>query len=311
MPHLITTKECPTAWLLKRAEEWRVQLEKAKQAQTGGEPAAAPLSALRGRTLCLLFYEPSTRTRVAFEQAGLKLGLNVITLLADTSSVQKGESLRDTVQTLCAEGIEALVIRHPEAGAAHIAAQAASVPVINAGDGTNEHPTQALLDLFTMIRHKGNLRGRKIAIVGDIRHSRVARSNLWLLEPTGAEVWLCAPPSLLFPTPLSNAKQTSSLQEALQNADIVMVLRLQKERMAEGLLPSLESYARDYQINANTLQWAKPDCIVMHPGPMNRGIEITDEVADGAQSVILEQVRNGLYIRLAVLEYAMGGMETE
>jgi aspartate carbamoyltransferase catalytic subunit len=204
-------------------------------------------------------------------------------------------------------------MRHPQAGAPQTAAQVADAPILNAGDGAHEHPTQAMLDLYTLWRRYGMpdpatqwLTGRKVAIVGDIRHSRVARSNLTLLAQAGAQVWLCAPPTLMPDAPLPNATLTHDADAAVQDADVVIALRLQTERMQQGLLPSLNAYRRDYQINAERLRHAKPECVVMHPGPLQRGIEISDAVADGAQSLILEQVRNGVFVRAATLEYALG-----
>jgi len=262
--------------------------------------------------VALLFYEPSTRTRGAFEQACVLLGYHPLVITASGSSIQKGESLADTVYTLCAQDVRALVMRHPQAGAVQLASRFATVPVLNAGDGAHEHPTQALLDLYTLWEHFGMpdpetrwLEGRKVAIVGDIRHSRVARSNLTLLTRLGAQVWLCAPPTLLPDAPLPNAQMTHDLRLALEGADGVMTLRLQTERMQQGLLSSLNAYRRDYQINAERLRLARPDCIVMHPGPIQRGIEISDEVADGTASRILTQVQNGVFARLACLEWAL------
>lgn len=303
MPHVLTAAELPVADLLRRADSWRQRLVE------NPTPSVQPRAAM----VALLFYEPSTRTRAAFEQACVLLGYHPLTITAEASSVAKGESLQDTVRTLNAQGVRAIVIRHPQAGAPHTAAQVSDAPILNAGDGAHEHPTQALLDLYTLWLHYGKpdpasrwLSGRKIAIVGDIRHSRVARSNLMLLTQAGAEVWLCAPPTLLPDAPLPNAHPTHNADEAVQDADVVMALRLQTERMAQGLLPSLNAYRRDYQIHAERLRLAKPDCVVMHPGPIQRGVEISDEVADGAQSLILTQVRNGVYVRAAVLEYALG-----
>jgi len=303
MPHVLTAAELPVAELLRRAEAWRTRLQETPA------PPIQPCAAL----IALLFYEPSTRTRAAFEQACVLLGYHPLVITAEASSVAKGESLQDTVRTLCAQGVRAIVMRHPQAGAPHTAAQVADAPVLNAGDGAHEHPTQAMLDLYTLWRHFGMpdpatqwLTGRKVAIVGDIRHSRVARSNLTLLAQAGAQVWLCAPPTLMPDAPLPNATLTHDADAAVANADVVMALRLQTERMQQGLLPSLNAYRRDYQINAERLRRAKPECIVMHPGPLQRGIEISDSVADGAQSRILEQVRNGVYVRAATLEYALG-----
>lgn len=303
MPHVLTTVELPVAELLIRAEQWRTRL------QTNPAPSVQPRAAL----IALLFYEPSTRTRAAFEQACVLLGYHPLVITAEASSVAKGESLQDTVRTLCAQGVRGIVIRHPQAGAPITAAQVADAPILNAGDGAHEHPTQALLDLYTLWRRYGMpdpttrwLAGCKVAIVGDIRHSRVARSNLTLLTQAGAEVWLCAPPTLTPDAPLPHATHTHDTDAALRDADVVMALRLQTERMQQGLLPSLNAYRRDYQINAERLRLVKPDCVVMHPGPIQRGIEIDDAVADGAQSLILEQVRNGVPVRVATLEYALG-----
>jgi aspartate carbamoyltransferase catalytic subunit len=303
MPHVLTAADLPVAELLRRAEAWRTRL------QANPTPPVQPRAAL----IALLFYEPSTRTRTAFEQACVLLGYHPLVITAEASSVAKGESLQDTVRTLCAQGVRAIVMRHPQAGAPQAAAQVATAPILNAGDGAHEHPTQAMLDLYTLWRHFGMpdpttrwLTGRKVAIVGDIRHSRVARSNLTLLAQAGAEVWLCAPPTLMPDAPLPNATLTHDADAAVANADVVMAIRLQTERMQQGLLPNLNAYRRDYQINAERLRLAKPHCVVMHPGPLQRGIEIDDAVADGAQSLILEQVRNGVYVRVATLEYALG-----
>jgi len=301
MPHVLTAAALPVAELLRRADTWRERLAAAPH------PPIQPKAAL----VALLFYEPSTRTRAAFEQAAVLLGYHPLVITAESSSVAKGESLQDTVRTLNAQGICAIVLRHPHAGAPWLAAQVSNAPILNAGDGAHEHPTQALLDLYTLWLHFGKpdpatrwLSGRKIAIVGDIRHSRVARSNLILLTQAGAEVWLCAPPTLQPDAPLPNAHHTHDADEAVRNADVVIALRIQTERMQQGLLPSLDAYRRDYQINPERLRLAKPTCMVMHPGPIQRGIEITDEVADGEQSLILAQVRNGVYVRAAVLEWA-------
>ncbi len=305
MPPLLSAAELPVSDLLPRIRYWDNRL--------WASPSQTPPSAVSSRgTVALLFYEPSTRTRAAFEQAAHAMGFHPLVMMAQSASVQKGETLADTVRTLCAQGVAGIVLRHPEAGAAHAAARVSTVPVLNAGDGAHEHPTQALLDLYTLWVHFGFpdptsrwLTGRKVAIVGDIAHSRVARSNLILLQRAGAEVWLCAPPTLMPAAPLPGARITSHLPHALQDAGVVMALRLQRERREPGLLPSLSLYRRDYQINARTLRHARHDCVVMHPGPLNRGVEISDEVADGAQSLIYQQVRFGLATRCACLEYAL------
>ena len=278
--------------------------------------------ALRGRTIVTLFYEASTRTRASFELAGKALGADVINVAASGSSVEKGESLIDTVRTLQAVGADALVMRHGSSGSPYLVARNVQSSVINAGDGWHAHPTQALLDLYTMRAHLGDLRGRKVVIVGDIAHSRVARSNIWALATVGANITLCAPTTLL-PAGLRPASPTSNLQLphsssrehfalppvtietnieiAIAGADVVMALRLQKERMSGGLLPSLREYATLYQLTEKRLALANKGALVMHPGPINEGVEIAPSVASSMQSVIEEQVTNGVAVRMAVL----------
>lgn len=298
MPHLLSARDLPLAPMLERI----------RQHQEG-------TALRRGHgTIALLFYEPSTRTRGAFEQACVMLGYHPLVLTPAISSIVKGESLADTVRTLCAQGVRAIVIRHPHAGAAHTASRFSTAPILNAGDGAHEHPTQALLDIYTLWSHLGYpnprtrwLEGVKIAIVGDVKHSRVARSNAILLTQAGAEVWFCAPPTLLPDAPLPEVQQTHSIEQALQNARVVMALRLQTERMESGFLPGLNAYRRDYQITEARLQAAHPDCVVMHPGPIQRGVEIEDAVADGSRSLILTQVKVGLTARAVCLEYALEG----
>lgn len=270
------------------------------------------LPTLRGTTVVTLFYEPSTRTRASFELAGKALGADVINLSASGSSVEKGESLLDTVRTLQAIGADILVMRHSRSGAPYLAARHLQAAVVNAGDGWHAHPTQALLDLYTMRRHLGNLHGRKVTIVCDIMHSRVARSNLWGLTALGAEVVVCGPPTLI-PTGLGRAvhegcetalppvRVEHDLRRALEGADVVMALRLQSERMRAGLIPSLREYSRRYEITSERLRWAKPNALVMHPGPMNEGVEIAPDVAYSVQSRIEEQVTNGVAVRMAIL----------
>lgn len=259
------------------------------------------------RTIGLLFFENSTRTRVSFEQAANYSGYRVSNFIAEASSLSKGETLKDTIRTLRNERLDTVVIRHKSSGSAQLAAQFFGGPVINAGDGEHEHPTQALADALTILEHKGTLKGLKIAIVGDVLHSRVARSNAWLLEKMGADVRLVGPTSLL---PVETGKLPGeffqSLLPALQEADVVMCLRLQKERMMEGLLASVGQYRRGYQVNRESLMVAKEDCIVMHPGPLNRGVELDDFAADGPHSVIGQQVENGIYVRMAALSWVFG-----
>ena len=269
--------------------------------------------ALRGKTIVTLFYEASTRTRASFELAGKALGADVITIAAAGSSVQKGESLYDTVRTLQAIGAHVLVMRHGSSGAPYMVARHVTTNVINAGDGWHAHPTQGLLDLYTMRSHLGDLRGKRVVIVGDVAHSRVARSNLWGLTAMGAQVIICAPPTLLpfgirpdgapseEPLALPRVEVETDLDRAVAGADVVMALRLQLERMTSGLLPSLREYARLYQVNEERLARARPGALVMHPGPMNEGVEISPAVARSLQSVIEEQVTNGVAVRMAVL----------
>ena len=268
---------------------------------------------LRGRTIVTLFYEASTRTRASFELAGKALGADVINVAAGGSSVEKGESLIDTVRTLQAVGADVLVMRHGSSGAPHLVARHIRSSVINAGDGWHAHPTQALLDLYTMRAHLGDVRGRRVVIVGDIAHSRVARSNIWLLSNAGAEVTVCGPATLLpaglrpgdppteDPAALPHVNVETDLDAAVEGADVVMALRLQKERMSGGLLPSLREYARLYQLNESRLARAASGALVMHPGPINEGVEISPAVASSLQSVIDEQVTNGVAVRMATL----------
>jgi aspartate carbamoyltransferase catalytic subunit len=264
--------------------------------------------ALRGTTIVTLFYENSTRTRASFELAGKVLGADVINVAASSSSVTKGESLVDTVRTLQAVGADVLVMRHSRSGAPYLAARHAECSVVNAGDGLHAHPTQALLDLYTMRASLGDVRGKRVVIVGDILHSRVARSNMWSLTTLGAEVVVCAPPTLA-PAGLARGPEDglppvsleTDLDRAIEGADVVMTLRMQLERMHGGFVPGAREYSRLYQVNASRLARANPGALVMHPGPMNEGVEISHEVAHGLQSHVEEQVQNGVAVRMAVL----------
>jgi aspartate carbamoyltransferase catalytic subunit len=278
----------------------------------------AKVPALRGRNVTILFYEASTRTRVSFEMAAKNLSADVTNIAASTSSVTKGESLVDTVRTIEALGAQMLVMRHGVSGAPYLAAETFGGSVLNAGDGWHAHPTQALLDLYTMRARLegGSVEGRKVVILGDVLHSRVARSNIWSLTAAGADLWLCGPPTLLrgFEAWASRGAAagrrftvTSDVSAALRDADVVMALRIQRERMASGLLPSLREYAARYGLDATRLALAKPGALVMHPGPMNEGVEIAADVATGAQSVITDQVTNGVAIRMALL-YLLAGV---
>ena len=257
---------------------------------------------LQGKSIVTLFYENSTRTRMSFELASKYMSAAAANISASASSVAKGETLIDTGKTLDRMGTDVIIIRHPMSGAPHLLAQHVNAAVINAGDGVNEHPTQALLDMFTIQRHKGHLDGLKVAIIGDVNHSRVARSNIFGLHTMGAEVALCAPPTMM-PVQMEElgVRTYTRVEEAVEGADVVMGLRIQKERQEEGNFPSLREYSAFFGINEENLKYAKPDALVMHPGPMNRGVEITSDVADSDQSVINEQVTSGVAVRMALL----------
>jgi len=267
---------------------------------------------LRGKTVVNFFVEPSTRTRSSFELAEKRLSADAVNFSASSSSFVKGESLLDTARNLEAMAPDFIVIRHSQPGSPHFLARHCDCSIVNAGDGPHEHPTQALLDAYTMRQHKGRLKGLRVAIIGDILNSRVARSNVFLLSRMGAKVTVCGPPTLM-PAHMGRLKcrVTHKLEEALDGADVVMALRIQLERMKGGAFPNLREYAALYGVNDERLALAAPDAIVMHPGPMNRGVEISGELADGARSVILEQVTNGVAVRMAVLYLLAGGQERE
>jgi len=273
-----------------------------------GFHGARPRPILKERRIALLFYEASTRTRVSFEFAAKLLGATTTLVSATASSVEKGESLKDTGLTLRALGAQVIVIRHPSSGAPETLSHFLDIPVINAGDGMHEHPSQALLDAFTILRHKKRLSGLRVAIVGDIFHSRVARSEVHLLSRFGARITLCGPPELapdLAATLAKGITVTRTLEEAVRGADVVMVLRIQKERLA-GRQLSLSDYIARYQLTPERMRLAQRDAILMHPGPIIRGLELTGELADYPQSVILEQVANGVPVRMAILARALG-----
>ena len=262
---------------------------------------------LRGKTVINLFYEPSTRTRTSFEIAGKRLSADVINISSATSSTTKGETLKDTGRNLQAMNPDLIVIRHAAAGAPKILADALPVPVINAGDGAHEHPTQALLDAFTIREKKKTLAGITVAIIGDITHSRVARSNIALLQKMGAEVRLSGPYTMV--PPYIEALGVSfipDIGDAIRDADVIMMLRIQLERQQHGLFPTVREYARFFGLNREKLQRAKPEVLIMHPGPLNRGVEISPDVADGPYSIILDQVTNGVAVRMALLYLLIG-----
>ncbi len=263
--------------------------------------------ALRGKTIMNLFFEPSTRTRTSFELAAKRLSADVVNISPSTSSVVKGESLSDTVKNMEAMNIDIIIVRHSTPGAPHLIARTVQSSVINAGDGAHEHPTQALLDLFTIRKKKGEIKNLNVAIIGDIAHSRVARSNIWGLTKMGAKVTLVAPPTLI-PRGIEKLKVKISynIEEVIKNTDVIMLLRIQRERQKKNLFPSVREYARFFGLDRERLGKAPENVIIMHPGPLNRGVEISDEVADSVRSVILEQVSNGLAVRMAVL-YLLAG----
>jgi aspartate carbamoyltransferase catalytic subunit len=276
--------------------------------------------ALRGTNVTILFYEASTRTRVSFEVAAKNLSADVVNIAASSSSVTKGESLVDTIRTIEALGADMIVMRHATSGAAYLAAEVFSGSVLNGGDGWHAHPSQALLDLYTIRAHLGDMRGRKVVILGDVLHSRVARSNVWSLTAAGADLWICGPSTILRGFDAWAARWaggsvpghagftvTSDVNAALRDADVVMALRLQRERMDAGLLPSLREYSARFGLNRERLAAAKPTALVMHPGPMNEGVEIAPDVAVLDRSVITQQVTNGVAVRMALLYLLAGG----
>ncbi len=265
---------------------------------------------LRGKTVVNLFYEPSTRTRTSFEIAEKRLSADTLNIAVSASSVLKGETLVDTAMNIEAMAPDMIVLRHASSGACHLLAGVCRSRIINAGDGMHEHPTQALLDAFTIREHKKRIDGLRIAIVGDLLHSRVLRSNVLLLTKLGAEVWLSGPPTMV-PTAIEQlgVRVTTSVDEAVAGADVIMMLRIQQERMQGAFFPSTREYFNVFGLTLDRVRRARPDVIIMHPGPMNRGVEIASEVADGPYSVILEQVANGVAVRMAVLYLLAGGQD--
>ena len=282
-------------------------LDRAETYVGGNRQTDKKKSVLRGRTLINLFFEDSTRTRTSFELAGKRLGADVINMSVATSAIKKGETVIDTAMTLNAMQPDILIVRHHSAGAVALLAQKVACSVVNAGDGAHEHPTQALLDALTIRRHKGRIARLIVAICGDVLHSRVARSNILLLNALGAEVRVVAPSTLL-PSGIAEmgVKVFRRMDEGLKDADVVMMLRLQRERMEGAFVPSVREYFRYFGLDAAKLAYAKPDALVMHPGPMNRGVEIASEIADGPNSVIEEQVEMGVAVRMAVIETLIG-----
>jgi aspartate carbamoyltransferase catalytic subunit len=279
------------------------------------EIASRPIKkvpALRGKTVVNLFFEPSTRTRTSFEIAEKRLSADTLNIAIATSSVVKGETLADTAMNLEAMRPDMIVLRHSSSGACHLLSRICRSAIINAGDGMHEHPTQALLDAFTIRERKKQLKGLKVAIVGDLMHSRVLRSNILLLTKMGADVWVCGPPTLM-PTDITRfgVHATTNVDQAVRDANVIMMLRIQLERMEGAYFPSLREYFNVFGMTETRMKLARPDVMIMHPGPMNRGVEIASEVADGPYSVILDQVANGVAVRMAVLYLLAGGAEHE
>jgi aspartate carbamoyltransferase catalytic subunit len=293
-------------------EEIALVLDTAVAMKEVGSRAIKKVPALRGKTVVNLFFEPSTRTRTSFEIAEKRLSADTLSVAIGTSSVVKGETLVDTALNLEAMSPDMIVLRHSSSGACHLLSRVCRSAIVNAGDGTNEHPTQALLDALTIRERKGRLKGLKVAIVGDLLHSRVLRSNIHLLTKMGADVWICGPPTLV-PAEIRRfgVQVTYNVDEAVADADVVMLLRIQLERMEGAYFPSLREYFQVFGMTETRLRLAKPDVMIMHPGPMNRGVEIASEVADGPYSVILDQVANGVAVRMAVLYLLAGGAEHE
>jgi len=286
---------------LNRETAWRI-LDTAEVFLEVTRRPVRKVPTLRGKTIICLFYEPSTRTRTSFELAGKRMGADMVNLSVSTSSATKGETLRDTVANIVAMHCDVVIIRHQVSGAPHYVARHTRASVVNAGDGMHEHPTQALLDAFTIRQHKHGFEGLTVAICGDIAHSRVARSNALLLPMLGAKVRLAGPRTVL-PRGVESygCEVYDRIEPALEGADVVMMLRIQQERLAGAMFPSLREYSRYFGLNRARLELARPDALVMHPGPINRGVELADDVADGPQSIILEQVEAGVAVRMAVL----------
>jgi len=294
------------------AEEIYLVLETADAMREIGERPIKKVPTLRGKTVVNLFYEPSTRTRTSFEIAEKRLSADTLNVAVAASSVLKGETLVDTARNIEAMAPDMIVLRHASSGACHLLARVCQSRIINAGDGMHEHPTQALLDAFTIREHKKRFEGLKVTIVGDLLHSRVLRSNVLLLTKLGADVWLSGPPTLVPPgIEAFGVHVTTSVDEAVCGADVIMMLRIQHERMQGAYVPSVREYFQVFGMTTERVRRAKPDVIIMHPGPMNRGVEIASDVADGPYSVILEQVANGVAVRMAVLYLLAGGAEVD
>jgi aspartate carbamoyltransferase catalytic subunit len=291
-------------------DEINLILDTAEAMREIGQRPIKKVPTLRGKTVVNLFFEPSTRTRTSFEIAEKRLSADTLNIAVATSSVLKGETLADTAMNIEAMAPDIIVLRHASSGACHLLARICKSRIINAGDGMHEHPTQALLDAFTIREHKKRIEGLKVAVVGDLLHSRVLRSNVLLLTKLGADVWLSGPPTMV-PAGIQRlgVRVSTSVDEAVEGADVIMMLRIQQERMQGAFFPSIREYFTVFGMTVERVKRARPDVIIMHPGPMNRGVEIASDVADGPYSVILEQVANGVAVRMAVLYLLAGGPE--
>jgi aspartate carbamoyltransferase catalytic subunit len=292
------------------SDEINLILDTAEAMREIGQRPIKKVPTLRGKTVVNLFFEPSTRTRTSFEIAEKRLSADTLNIAVATSSVLKGETLADTAMNIEAMAPDIIVLRHASSGACHLLARICKSRIINAGDGMHEHPTQALLDAFTIREHKKRIEGLKVAVVGDLLHSRVLRSNVLLLTKLGADVWLSGPPTMV-PAGIQRlgVRVSTSVDEAVADADVIMMLRIQQERMQGAFFPSIREYFTVFGMTVERVKRARPDVIIMHPGPMNRGVEIASDVADGPYSVILEQVANGVAVRMAVLYLLAGGPE--
>ena len=291
------------------ADEIGLILETADSFKEISQRPIKKVPTLRGQTIVLFFFEPSTRTRTSFELAAKRMSADIVNIQTSASSLTKGETLRDTARNIEAMKVNIIIMRHSSSGAPQLLAESVSPSIINAGDGSHEHPTQGLLDIFTIKEHKKKIAGLNVSIIGDIAHSRVARSNIWGLTKLGANVTVCGPATLMPPEiEKLGVKVTYDIKEAIEGADVINMLRIQLERQGQSLFPSIREYAMKFGLDADKMKYAKKDVLIMHPGPINRGVEITPEVADGPYSVILEQVTNGIAVRMAVL-YLVSGVK--
>ncbi len=291
------------------AEEIELILQTADSFKEISQRPIKKVPTLRGQTVVLFFFEPSTRTRTSFELAAKRMSADIVNIQTNASSLTKGETLKDTAKNIEAMKVDIIIMRHSSSGAPYLLAESISPSIINAGDGSHEHPTQGLLDIFTIKEHKKKISGLNVSIIGDIAHSRVARSNIWGLTKLGAKVTVCGPATLMPPEiERLGVKVTYDVKEAIEGADVINMLRIQLERQGQSLFPSIRDYAMKFGLDAEKMKYAKKDVLIMHPGPINRGVELTPEVADGPYSVILGQVTNGIAVRMAVL-YLVSGVK--